>query len=132
MALDARGQVCRVDRFKQDWQRTVDRIVAATGAAVALVDLAATIQRGEIALPCDGPLRAELEALEWQATARDLWQYGFPPGMTGDLVMALALAIRQGNVSSTSRHGRRGAALVVEDETFEQRVRRKGSWLPGD
>ena len=171
VALDARGQVCRVERFQNDWQRTVDRIVAATGSAVALVDatpgsvgdpilmmlqqegrearflpfqftaqtrdallveLAATIQRGEVALPCDGRLRAELEALEWQATAQHVWRYGFPPGMTGDLVMALALAIRQWNVSSTSRHGRGGAPLVVEGESVEGRVRRQGSWFPGD
>ena len=172
IALDQRGQVCRVERFKRDWEKTLERIVAATESAVALVDathgsvgdpileflqrdapagrflpfgftaqtrekllneLAATIQRGDVSVPRDGPLRAELEALEWQSTSKGLWRYGFPPGMSGDLVIALALAIRQFNQVSPSRYGRGGAVLVVEDETFEQRVRRRGgSWFPGD
>ena len=46
--------------------------------------------------------------------------------------MALALAIRQGHVSSTSQHGRGGAPLVVEGETVEDRVQRTGSFFPGD
>ena len=119
MALDEGGQVCRVERFKRDWQRTIDSIVAATGSAVALVDathgavgdpiltwlqqdgpeghflpfeftaqtretllveLAATMQRGEVCLPRDGHLRSELEALEWQATASHVWRYGISAG----------------------------------------------------
>ncbi len=171
IALDQRGHVCRVERFKCDWHQTIERIVAATGSAVALVDathgsvgdpiltflqqdgqagrflpfeftaqtrekllneLAATIQRGDVSVPRDGALRAELEALEWQATPKHVWRYGFPTGMSGDLVMALALAIRQFNQSSSSRHGRGGAPLVVEGESFEERVRRNGSYFPGD
>ena len=46
--------------------------------------------------------------------------------------MALALAIRQFNQSSPSRHGRGGASLVVEGENFEERIRRNGNWFPGD
>ena len=68
-----------------------------------LNELAATIQRGDVSVPRDGALRAELEALEWQATPKHVWRYGFPTGMSGDLVMALALAIRQFNQWSTSR-----------------------------
>jgi len=171
VALDERGQVCRVERFKLDWDQTTRRMAAATGAAVALVDatpgsvgdpiltwlqqvgpeglflpfqftaqtrdrllfeLAATIQRGDVSLPRDGRLRAELEALQWQATASRLWRYGPPPGMSDDLVMALALAIRQFKQSSTSRSGLGGAALVVDEETFEQRVLRNRGWFPGD
>ena len=38
IALDQHGHVCRVERFKRDWEKTLERIVAATGSAVALVD----------------------------------------------------------------------------------------------
>ena len=97
-----------------------------------LVELATTIQRGKVSLPRDGQLRRELEALEWQATARHLWRCGFPSGGSDDLVMALALAVRQFKQTAPAPHGRGGTSFVVEDECLEERVKRRGSWFPGD
>ena len=46
-----------------------------------LNELAATIQRGDVSVPRDVVLRAELEALEWPATPKHVWRYGFPPAL---------------------------------------------------
>ena len=83
-------------------------------------------------MPREGPLRSELEALEWQTTVRHQWKYGFPEGMSGDLVMALALAIRQLKQTTRGIDVWGGEPIVVEEETFEDKVRRLGSVFPGD
>ena len=79
-----------------------------------------------------GELRSELEAVEWQETSRSDLRYGFPHGMSGDLVIALALAVSQFKRASTELRVWGGASAVMPAESFEDRVRRHGSWFPGD
>lgn len=56
--------------------------------------LAVAIQRGEVAFPEGGPLRAELEAFEF-AYSRTGVRYAAPEGVHDDCVCALALAWRK-------------------------------------
>ena len=81
----------------------------------------------------EGILRAELEALEWQATARSAPRDAFPEGMSGDMVIALALVVSLATRPSTKLTvwGGEGVGLP-KPSPFEEHVKRRGSWFPGD
>ncbi len=55
--------------------------------------LAVAIQRGEIKIPKDGPIRMELEQFEFAYTRTGGVRYSAPEGFHDDCVMALALAV---------------------------------------
>ena len=80
--------------------------------------LAVAIQRSEIVIP-DGPIRAELEEFEFEATRTGV-RYSAPPGFHDDCVCALALAVM--------RKGHARAPLVISDamlNRFSSPVRRR-------
>jgi hypothetical protein len=56
--------------------------------------LAVAIQAHEIAIPAEGPLRAELDQFEYVHTPRGV-RYSAPEGYHDDCVVALALAVRK-------------------------------------
>lgn len=58
-----------------------------------LAQLAVAIQQGRVRFP-DGPIRAELESMEYEHTASGV-RYASPDGSHDDCVMGLALAVRK-------------------------------------
>ena len=62
--------------------------------------LALAFERGEIRIPDDEVLIAELEAFEATRLPSGKWHYGAPSGMHDDTVIALALAYE----AATMRH----------------------------
>ena len=101
----------------------------------ALFDgLVVAIQGQVVALPTEGGLRSELEALEWQETSRSDLRYGFPHGISGDLVIGLALAVRQFKKASAELLSWGGGSSVdVQRKSFEERVKERGGvYFPND
>ena len=82
-----------LSRLQRDRPRRFDGYKFSSESKQRLMEgLSVAIQHGEIKIPKDGPIRAELENFEFEYTRTGV-RYSAPDGMHDDCVMALALAV---------------------------------------
>ncbi|WP_020471481.1 hypothetical protein [Zavarzinella formosa] len=105
IALDAYGQVCRVERFQMPWQETITKIIDLVGDVPALVDSTGV----------GDPI---LEALQKQK--RNFEGFKFSSTSKQQLMEGLAVAIQQRKI------GYPDGIIVMELEQFEFEYTRTG------
>jgi phage FluMu gp28-like protein len=105
VALDARGAVCRLERFQAPWDETTRRVLAALGRTPALCD----------ATGVGDPIVERL-----QRSGANMEGFLFSAPAKQSLMEGLAVAIQQGEVTYPD------GPLVAELEAFEYQYTRTG------